>query len=209
MAGDIPDGETGNCFLHVSLGCAIVCIKLQKVGIIANFCYWRLPDTTERIKQNIHFLLCNCCSGFHNDAIPEGDRSFLQREIQFLFSIAENFSAKRIDSEQSIATGVAIGRVSNVLGMINDPDRNRFLFFDASKQCPVSFCSPCTIPSDPFAGQVITSHPFVIYCRHSSSIPLRVYENVGLSRRQLQLPCYTTTKESIFNIPEQNIFIGC
>src|SRR5665647_1945412 len=88
--------------------------------------------------------------------------------IQSLLPFGKYAPSKWVGCEQTISSGVPVGRIANVLRMIANHEGN-FLIVDGSVQVqPSSACRPHCVIFDPFAASVASGYSL---CAHGSHGP--------------------------------------
>ena len=113
--------------------------------------------------------------------IPKGyGLLWFQREVQFLFAVAENLLAERIGGEQAIAARVPVSRKAGVPGMIQDDQRDGFLTDLTRQHGPTRPRAPDRVAGLSLAAAILTSDAGIIQNLYGRRAATRVRERQWL-----------------------------
>src|SRR2546426_7035890 len=89
------------------------------------------------------------------DAVAKGSRGTGgQREIQRLLAFTENFLAKRIGSEKSVAAGVPIGGKTGIGRVVENGDGDGLIADETAEIAPAATRAPGGVALFAFTGEV-------------------------------------------------------
>src|SRR5262245_27673204 len=160
----------------------------------------------------VFFLGALGCRGLieYEHAIPKcRGLAWIERKVQLLFSVAEDFLAQWVDGEEAIATRVPVACEAGVLGMVKDCDCHRITVDLPCQRAPASASPPRRRATLPFTRQIVSSGNAVLQLRHGGCSSAGVGERFRFFAGQLQRSCHPNAEHPLFVIRESDLLLRC